>query len=168
VITKNEVQVKIDNLENKVEIKLETALKKNTDGQNILSEWLATLSKKSEEYEKCLEGLKKNLDTSGQDLEQVKSKFAQIVSRNEFQTLEKKFETKLKQNHDVFSERFTILDKIFHENEKFGKSQMTKLENFCNEIQNKCNDKSKLITDDFKGKLLRKKGEHLGKLGHFI
>ncbi len=58
--------MKIENLENKIEIKFESALKKNTDGQNILSEWLATLSKKSEENEKSIETLKKNLDTSGQ------------------------------------------------------------------------------------------------------
>ena len=157
VITKNEVQVKIENLENKIEIKLESSLKKTTDGQNILSEWLATLSKKSEDNEKSLETLKKNIDNSGQDLEQVKTKFGQIVSKNEFQILEKNFETKLKQNHDALSERFSILDKNFLENEKFGKSQMTKLENFCNEIHKKCNDKSKLVADDFKGELPMRK-----------
>ena len=157
VITKNEVQVKIENLENKIEIKLESSLKKTTDGQNILSEWLATLSKKSEDNEKSLETLKKNLDSSGQDLEQVKTKFGQIVSKNEFQILENNFETKLKQNHDALSERFSILDKNFLENEKFGKSQMTKLENFCNEIHKKCNDKSKLVADDFKGELPMRK-----------
>ncbi len=81
----------------------------------------------------------------------MKTKFGQIVSKNEFQIFEKKFETKLKQNHDALTERFSILDKNFLENEKFGKSQITKLENFCNEIQNKCNDKSKLLIDDFKG-----------------
>ena len=57
-----------------------------------------------------------------------------------------KFE-KSKQIQAAFNEKLANLDKNFLDHENYGKTQMTNLENLCDQIQNKCDDKANNFSD---------------------
>ena len=52
-----------------------------------------------------------------------------------------------KQIQAAMNEKLANLDKNFLEHENYGKTQMTNLENLCDQIQNKCNDKANNFSD---------------------
>ena len=65
--------------------------------------------------------------------------------------METKCDSKFEKSHQfqvALNERLAILDKNFFERENSAKTQMTNLENFCNEIQNKCHDKANNFSDE--------------------
>ena len=111
---KIDLQSKIDNLGNKLEIKIESGLKKTTESQNCLNDWLTKLSQKSEENEILNENFKKSFKSNGQDLLVLKEKMSQIVSKSELQSFKK--------NVDEQNDRFLNFEKL---------------------MEDKCEDKSK-------------------------
>jgi len=114
---------KIDNLGNQ----LESGLKKTSESQNCLSDWLTQLSLKSEENERLNESFKKSLQSNGQDLLVLKEKVSQMISKTDFQLLEKNFHSKCddktkKLNDDLARMKTETSEQISFLETKFMKS----------------------------------------------
>jgi len=120
-VSKSDLHARMENLETRIQMKFDSALQKNTEGQNVLKDWLDKLSQKSEENEKHFETLKSLFPENGIDL-------TQVVSKSELEALTKKLSDDSETARTQLSaleELFKALETKFNDNSANLKDEMS-------------------------------------------